>query len=97
MVRFDDLRKMIHQGDDHSVTAWGAVDLPQFRGLWAASIATLLVSCLNNGNPLPEKTSDRFHNFCHLLRGGIAGGVDPFGHGLDKVGIAIAKTRGILL
>src|SRR4030043_1728497 len=88
---------MIHPGDDHSVTARGAVNFPPFRGFWTAPVATLLVSSQNNGNPLPEKAGDRSHHLYHLLHGGMVCWIDPPGHGLDKVGIALTKTRGILL
>ena len=60
-------------------------------------MATLLVSCQNNRNPLPEIARDRSHNLYHLLHGVIVCWIDPPGHGLDKVGKALAKTGGILL
>src|SRR5512139_2332507 len=88
---------MIHQGNDHSVTAQGTVKLPQFRTFWTVPIATLLVSCQNNGDPFPEKVGDRSQNLYHLLHGGIVIWIDPLAHGLGEVGIALTKTRGILL
>src|SRR4030042_6998775 len=88
---------MIHQGNDHSVTAPGIVTLPQFRGFWTAPIATLLVSCKNYGNPFPEKVRNGSYHFCYLLLGAIVCRVDPPGHRLGKVGITLTKIRGILL
>src|SRR4030042_5069147 len=88
---------MIHQGDDHSVTARGIMNPPQFRCFWASPIATLLVSCQNNGDPLLEIAGDRFHNPYHLLHRVIVYWVDPPGHSLNKVSIALTKIRGILL
>src|SRR3970040_1195958 len=89
--------EVIHQKDDISIPAWGAVVFPEVRAFRTIPLATSFKALPNNQDSFLKIVGNGVDDLIRLLPGIIFLWINPLGYGVHKAGIALIECGSILL